>query len=58
MGIVRCKEKQIIAKLRQAELLFAEDKTKDFVCKANRFIMMTLSLLLPFQLHQYDYHQA
>lgn len=33
MGMVRYKEEQIIAKLRQAELLFAQGKTKEFVCK-------------------------
>ena len=34
MGQVRYKEEQIIAKLRKAELLFAEGKAKSEVCKA------------------------
>ena len=34
MGLVYHKEEQIIAKLRKAELLFAEGKTKEQVYKA------------------------
>lgn len=34
MGMVRYKEEQIIAKLRQAELMFVDGKTKGQVCKA------------------------
>lgn len=33
MGMTRYNEEQIIAKLRKAELLFAEGKNKGEVCK-------------------------
>ena len=43
MGMVRYKEEQIIAKLRKAELLFSEGKTKEIVAKAIGVTPVTLS---------------
>lgn len=43
MGRVHYKEEQIIAKLRQAELLFAEGKTKGMVCKVLEITPITLA---------------
>ena len=43
MGIVRYKEEQIIAKLRKAELLFGDGKTKGAVCKALEVSAVTLT---------------
>lgn len=42
MGQVRYKEEQIIAKLRKAELMFAEGKSKGEVCKAIEVTPITL----------------
>lgn len=43
MGMVRYNEEQIIAKLRKAELMFAEGKNKGEVCKAIEVTPVTLS---------------
>lgn len=43
MGRIHYKEEQIIAKLRQAELLFAEGKTKGMVCKILEVTPVTLT---------------
>lgn len=43
MGRVHYKEEQIIAKLRKAELLFEEGKTKAQVCKALEVTPVTLA---------------
>lgn len=43
MGMVRYNEEQIIAKLRKAELLFAEGKSKAEVCKALSVTPVTLA---------------
>ena len=43
MGMVRYNEEQIIAKLRKAELMFAEGKNKSEVCKAIEVTPITLS---------------
>lgn len=43
MGMVRYSEEQIIAKLRKAELLFSEGKTKEIVAKAIGVTPVTLS---------------
>ena len=43
MGQVRYKEEQIIAKLRKAELMFAEGKSKGEVCKAIEVPPITLT---------------
>jgi putative transposase len=43
MGRIHYKEEQIIAKLRQAELLFVEGKTKASVCKTLEVSPITLA---------------
>ena len=43
MGRVHYNEEQIIAKLRQAELLYAEGKSKALVCKALGVTPVTLT---------------
>ena len=43
MGNIRFNEEQIIAKLRKAELLFAEGKSKAEVCKALEITPVTFS---------------
>ena len=43
MGRVHYNEEQIIAKLRQAELMFADGKTKAMVCKALQVTPITLT---------------
>lgn len=43
MGQVRYREEQIIAKLRKAELMFAEGKSKGEVCKAIEVTPITLT---------------
>ena len=43
MGRIHYKEEQIIANLRKAELLFAEDKTKAQVCKSLGVTQITLT---------------
>ena len=43
MGRIHYKEEQIIANLRKAELLFAEGKSKAFVCKALGVTLITLN---------------
>lgn len=43
MGRVHYNEEQIIAKLRKAELLFAEGKSKAQVCKALEVTPITLT---------------
>lgn len=43
MGTVRYKEEQIIAKLRKADLLFAEGKNKGEVCKSLEISAVTLA---------------
>ena len=42
MGNIRYSEEQIIAKLRKAELLFSEGKSKGEVCKALEISPITL----------------
>ncbi len=43
MGMVRYNEEQIIAKLRRAELMFSEGKSKGEVCKALEVSPITLT---------------
>ena len=43
MGRVYHKEEQIIAKLRKAELMFAEGKSKEEVCKALEVTLNTFT---------------
>ncbi len=43
MGNTRYKEEQIIAKLRKAELLFSEGKSKSDVCKSLEISPITLA---------------
>lgn len=43
MGRVHYKEEQIIAKLRKAELMFSEGKTKEAVCKSLDITPITLN---------------
>lgn len=43
MGRVHYKEEQIIAKLRKAELMFSEGKTKESVCKSLGITPITLT---------------
>lgn len=42
MGMIRYDEEQIIAKLRKAELMFSEGKSKGEVCKALAVSPITL----------------
>lgn len=43
MGRIHYKEEQIIAKLRKAELMFSEGKTKEVVCKSPGITPITLN---------------